>query len=172
LPALNGQKLEVALRELVNELGEVKLGRTLTGDLGKDIKNIKTQKPLNFDDVGIPGFKGTPEEKIVPIVPSVGLITAVDLEVLYKHISGYYKKLKKRRKWESRHATFAAILGDYSAAFFETSYEIPQDRVYDFVLFCMETTTLESDHKKENYANVLATFKQKAPEYVGRLNKE
>ncbi|EDM44149.1 peptidase E, partial [unidentified eubacterium SCB49] len=83
-------ELIVRLNEMVNELAEVRLGTSLTGNLAVDARNIKTEKMLQFDDVGIPGFKGKPEEKIDRLVPSLGLSSAVDLEVMYKHLSGYY----------------------------------------------------------------------------------
>ena len=59
--------ITVQLTELVNELDEVFLEPNLSGNIAADLKKIKTEKPINFDDVGIPGFKGEPKEKIVPM---------------------------------------------------------------------------------------------------------
>lgn len=163
--------IAITLTPLVNELDEVVLGRSLTGNLATDLQNIKTEKPINFDDVGIPGFKGKPEEKIVPMVPSVGMLTAVDLEAVYKHLSGYYKKLKLRRKWEQQNIDVASLWNRYGALFFEEAYGIPSDRLYDFLLFCMETTEVQSDFKAENFAGVLEAFKESALEYTARLQE-
>jgi len=164
--------LVITLQELVNELDEVVLGPNLTGNLAVDLKNIKTEKPLNFDDVGIPGFKGEPEEKIVPIVPGVGILTAVDLEALYKHLSGYYKKLRIKRKWEAENQTVAQLINFYTPKFFEDAYRIPEDRLYDFLLYCIETSNIQDDFRTENYVGVLQTFKTKAVEYVKRLSEK
>ena len=71
------------------------LGNTLSGDLLKDVGSINTNEDFNFDDVGIPGFKGKPQEKIPNLVGQVITPLSVDLEALYKHITGYYKTLKK-----------------------------------------------------------------------------
>ena len=117
--------ISITLKELVNELDEVQLGPRLSGNLEHDIKNIKIIDTINFDDVGIPGFKGKPEEKIVPIVPGVGLLTAVDVEALYKHISGYYRKLRLQRKWESENVVVARMIHYYTPVFFEDAYDIP-----------------------------------------------
>ena len=57
--------LTVSLIILLNELDEVFLGNTLSGDLLKDVESINTNEDFNFDDVGIPGFKGERQEKIV-----------------------------------------------------------------------------------------------------------
>ena len=167
----NQGKLSVTLDEIVNELAEVKLGNQLTGNLNTDLKNIKTEKVLQFDDVGIPGFKGEPEEKIVPVVPSIGLGAVVDVEALYKHLSGYYKTLRKKRKWESQNQTVAGIINFYGASFFTEAYKIPENRLYDFILFCLETESMEQDFKKENYSRVIAVLEEKAKVYVDRISK-
>ncbi len=161
----------VELNELINELDEVFLEPNLSGNISADLKKIKTEKPINFDDVGIPGFKGEPKEKIVPLYFAVTPLS-VNLEALYKHISGYYKELKIRRKWEYENNAVAKMLNYYTVPFFTTTYGIPEDRVYDFLLFCAETTSIESDFKKEKYGSVLLIFNEKAEIYTERFSEE
>lgn len=163
--------ITVQLTELVNELDEVILAPDLSGNIGADLKKIKTEKPINFDDVGISGFKGKPEEKIVPMYFAVTPLS-VNLEALYKHISGYYKELKIRRKWEYENNAVAQILNYYTLPFFTTTFGIPENRVYDFLLFCAETTQIESDFKKEKYGSVLLILDKKAKIYAKRLSEE
>ncbi len=160
----------VSLQELVNELDEVFIGPSLTGNISSDLKNIKTTKPLNFDDVGIPGFKGKPEEKIAPIAPVIPV--SVNLEALYKHLSGYYRKLRLRRKWEAQNITVSKILFVYDATFFKESYQIPENRIFDFLLFCIETSSIQEDFKKENYVGVLSIFEEKSLIYLNRLSQK
>jgi len=164
--------ISITLKDLVNELDEVQLGPRLSGNLELDIKNIKTIDTLNFDDVGIPGFKGKPEEKIVPIVPGIGLLTTLDVEALYKHLSGYYRKLRLQRKWESENVVVARMIHFYTPGFFQEAYEIPEERLYDFLLFCMETTEIRHNFEAENYGLVLANFKEQSKEYVVRLREK
>lgn len=163
--------LEIELEILVNELDEVVLGHQLSGNIQTDIKNIKVVDTLNFDDVGIPGFKGNPQERIVPTWQAV-IPTAVNLEAIYKHISGYYAKLKKKRKWEAQQTAVASMINFYTPEFFRDSYGVPPDRVYDFLLFCIETTSVRTDYLRENYAGVLDAFKRQGPVYVGRLEEK
>lgn len=163
------QKLiEIKLKELVNELDEVMIGNTLTGNLATDLKNIKVEETFNFDDVGIPGFKGKPQEKIVPLA-AAAFPLSVNIEALYKHIGGYYKKLKIKRKWTNHNTTVAHIIDYYGFIFFQDAYNIPNNRLYDFLLFCIETTTLNSDFNRQNFAGVLEIFNQKSKLYVSRL---
>ena len=63
-------------------------------------------------------------------------------------------------------------MNTYETAFFFESYQIPEDRLYDFLLFCIETSTLQNDFKKENYARVLTIFSEKGKEYVERLSEK
>ena len=159
--------IAITLKDLVTELDEVYLGHRLSGNLERDIKNIKIIDTINFDDVGIPGFKGKPEEKIAPVVPVIPL--SVDLESLYKHLSGYYRKLRIKRKWESQNVLVSQMIHFYRPGFFEEAYEIPEGRLYDFLLFCIETSEIQHNFNAENYNLVLETFASKGKEYNLRL---
>lgn len=161
--------MEIQLTEIINELDEVMIGNTLTGNLATDLKNIKVDETFNFDDVGIPGFKGKPQEKIVPLA-AAAFPLSVNIEALYKHIGGYYKKLKIKRKWTNQNATVALIIDFYGFDFFEEAFSVPNNRLFDFLLFCMETSTLNSDFNRQNYAGVLDVFTQKSKLYIPRIN--
>lgn len=160
----------IQLQDLVNELDEVYLAPELSGNIAADIKKIKIKETINFDDVGIPGFKGTPEEKIVPVYLIV-TPTTIDVEALYKYISGYYKELKMHRKWEGENTAVVKMIKYYTIPFFESTYNIPENRVYDFLLFCAETSEVENDFKTQKYGSVLLIFEKKGKEYASRLKE-
>ncbi|PVW17021.1 hypothetical protein [Marixanthomonas spongiae] len=160
----------LTLEELVYELDEVYLGPRLSGNLQADLATIKTKKKLNFYDVGLPGFRGEPKEKIVPLW-AAAFPTQVDLEALYKYTSGYYKTLKTKRKWEAQNNTVTSLIDFYGPGFFEEAYNIPKGRLYDFLLFCAESSDLQEHFKKENYILVLNIFKEKGMEYTQRLQQ-
>lgn len=159
--------MTITLQKLVTELDEVYLGPRLSGNLELDIKNIEIKDTINFDDVGIPGFKGKPEEKIAPVVPVIPL--SVDLESLYKHLSGYYRKLRIKRKWEAENVLVSQMIHYYSPQFFDETYGVPEERLYDFLLFCIETSEIEHNFRKEHYNLVLETFASRGKEYTLRL---
>jgi len=165
----NQKRMFVTLEEMINELKEVVLGNTLTGNLGYDISNINAEETFNFDDVGIPGFKGEPKEKIVPLAMAA-FPTNVNLEALYKHTSGYYKTLRKKRKWTTENITVAQIIDYYGYLFFKDAYNLPQNRIYNFLLFCIETSSLQTDFKRQNFAGVLDIFKVKSELFLSRIS--
>jgi len=160
--------LTIALTELVRELDAVVLGPNLSGNIVTDVQNIKTQKELNFDDVGISGFKGEPEEKIVPVVMAF-FPTNMNLEAIYKYATGYYRKLKLKRKWDEQNSSAAHIINFYTPRFFKDAYAIPENRLYDFILFCIETSSVQEDFRNQNFNGVLEAFKTKSEIYVSRL---
>lgn len=159
----------VTLDKLINQLDEVFLGSRLTGDLGRDVKNIKIKKKIDFDSLGIPGFKGEPQEKIPTVIGQTIGPTFINIDALYNHISGYYRKLRIQRKWQTENNTVARILYQYDEAFFLETYKIPKDKTYDFLLFCIDTTSLQTNFNRENYGIVLDIFKEQAAEYVSRI---
>ncbi len=164
--------LSITLKDLVNELDEVYLGPRLSGDLERDLKNIKVDDPINFDDVGIPGFKGKPEEKIPNLVGEVITPLSVNIEGLYKYISGYYKKLKIRRKWEAQNVLVSLLLYHYPYGFFNEAYQIPEELTYDFLLYCVETSNMQEHFEEGNHALVMNTFEERAAEYRNRLSEK
>lgn len=166
------KRINIFMNPAINQLDEVVVRPyDLSGNINVDVKRIKTEKPINFDDVGIPGFKGAPKEKIVPLYFTVTPLS-VNLESLYKHISGYYKNLKKRRKWDYENNAVAEIINYYTIPFFNTTYGIPENNVYDFLLFCTETTQIESDFNKEKYGSVLLVFEEKSKIYIERISEK
>ncbi|KAA3622787.1 MAG: hypothetical protein DWP94_07480 [Flavobacterium sp.] len=163
--------LIVRLTELVNELDEVILGPDLSGNLQSDLEKIEVKDPVNFQDLGLPGFTGTPQEKIVPVAAAF-FPTNVNIEAIYKHLSGYYRKLRLRRKWDAENLAVASMIDFYTPAFLDEVYGIPEDRVYDFVLFCVETTNIESEFYAGRYENVLSEFQSKSQLYVERMKEK
>jgi hypothetical protein len=161
--------LIVTLQELVNELDEVLLGPDLSGNLQTDVEKIEVKDPITHKDLGIPGFEGVPEEKIVPLSTAITL-TSVNIEAVYKHITGYYRKLRMQRKWDAENMAVATLLSYYGSDFMKDVFGISKDRTYDFVLFCVETTNIEQDFSEGRYNEVLTAFRNKAPEYHERAN--
>jgi hypothetical protein len=60
----------------------------------------------------------------------------------------------------------------YTPQFFEEAYGIPENRLYDFLLYCMETTRIKHNFEAENYSLVLDSFKEQSKEYVIRLKEK
>jgi len=158
-------QVTVYLEAYINELDEVVVKpHNLSGSLSGDLNNVKEQ--INFDDVGIPGYKGVRKEKIVSgksLILSTLLLPisgGINIDAVYKHLSGYYKKLKKRRKLDAQFEVVFSIIKFYGVYFFEENYNLEQEEIYDFVLGCSENTALIEFYKKGRHQEVVQAFEE------------
>ena len=159
--------IRVYLEPIVNELESVTVSpNNLSGDLLADMKQIKEKEVFNFDDAGIPGFKGERKEKIVYKNSSSVLVSVIllplmplDVDAVYKQLSGYYKTLRSARKLESRSGTAVDIIQFYGVDFFIDSYDLNINSVYEFVLGSMENYDVEVYFRNSNHNLVLTSFK-------------
>ena len=153
--------ITVYLDTFVNELDEVVVRpHDLSGNLSLDIANTNIPRPLNFYDVGIPGFKGQLKERI-PSIKEMALdlaLVQVDVEAVYKYVSGYYRKLKLKRKQDKEFKTMLKIIEFYGLYFFAEKYNLELEQVYDFVLGCNENTTLLLLFNQSRHQEVIQTF--------------
>lgn len=161
----------VILKEAINELAEVYIGSRLTGILSEDIQQIQFVDPIDFFDVGIPGFKGKPQERIEASW-SLNNPLKLNIDALYKNFSGYYKTLNTKRKWEIFDKALEKIITHFTAVFFTEAYQIPSEKLEEFIRFCMETSSLQSDFKKERFALVIEIFSEKSKIYLQRLSQK
>ena len=142
----SSKEITIYLKGFVNELDEVIVtNNSLTGNLKYDLLESGLEERKNFDDFGIPGFKGERKEKIqnaTQLLLGLGTSMQIDVEALYKHISGYYKKLKKRRSLDSKFLSIFSIIKFYGLIFFIENYNIDNDQVYDFILGCSENSEI------------------------------
>ncbi len=144
--------ITVYVEERVNELDEVVVKpHELSGNLEKDM--AKVEEPINFYDVGIPGFKGKPQERI----PKTGhiiigsLLGHVPVDEIIRKLNGYYKELRLRRKLDAENAAAVEIIEFYGVGFLMEEYELMLDEVYPFVLGTVMATDMEEDFSDGNH---------------------
>ena len=92
-----------------------------------------------------------------------GPIVTIQIEPLYKHISGYYKRLKNKRIFKNESETVDEMLYFYGASFFQENYNIEPDQISNFLFFCLEMDDdLLLQFENKNYSAVLEIFNKKA----------
>jgi hypothetical protein len=158
--------VKVYVEPFINQLENVVVKpHDLSGNLLNDMKDSGVKNSINFDDVGVPGFKGERAERIVykndaQILLNVLLlpIRPLNIEGVYKKLSGYYDDLKKTRILDKQfNAVFQAI-EFYGVAFFMKNYNLEEDEVYEFVLGAMENSDIEENFRSSNHSLVLNSF--------------
>lgn len=152
--------LNVTLKEKVTELDEVLVGKILLGDLNADITNLDIKTPINFYDLGIPGYKGKPktlgERKLAEATSGGGLIPFAPL---INAITGRTKYLKKIVQLERDIKCVERLKDTYRKVIF-TNEEYSQEYQSQFFEFIMDSDDLQNVCISKNVLTPV-TFLQK-----------
>ncbi|WP_100614229.1 peptidase associated/transthyretin-like domain-containing protein [Confluentibacter citreus] len=174
--------VKVALDEHINELREVTVGNRLSGDLLKDIKNIEGNAPINFYDVGVPGYTGkvaTQSERRLSEASEFspkaggslgGVGGSISATALINAISGRTKMLKNRVKLEEREALMQSIKGQFAKDFF-ASNPLEDDLKMEFFYFCADDENFIEKCKNETDFEILEFLSMKYKQYLDNLSE-
>ena len=179
---LLSKTLLVVLDEKINTLDEVVVGKVLTGDLLSDIKNVEGDAPVDFYDVGIPGYTGKPatqsERRLSEASTGPGgqklkwyapLTGSIPLNPIINAISGRTKMLKNRVKMEARETLLVSIKSRWSKDFF-TSNPLDESLRADFFYFCADDAHFLTHCKNQPDDKVLAFLRMKYAAYLKNMN--
>lgn len=169
----------VKLEEQINELDEVTVGKILTGNLYSDINNTEGDPPINFYDVGIPGYTGkiaTQSERRLSEAGEfkpkmlLGLLAGgVPLNPILNGISGRTKELKNRVKLEKREALMQSIKSRLSKDFL-LSNPLEDDLVADFFYFCADDKNFIMHCENKSDFKILIFLRMKYRQYLENIN--
>lgn len=163
--------ITVVLIEKINTLNQVTIGKVLSGNLNADIADIDGETPVNFYNVGIPGYKGklaTQSERRLNEATTGG---GIPLNPIINAITGRTKMLKKRVAYERNDALIAKIKEEFLESLFSI-HELDEEFKMDFFYFCEMD---ENFYKKCNSTTDLDIFeflKQKLKQYKANQQEE
>lgn len=168
----------VKLEESVNELDEITVGKILTGNLYSDIKNTEGDPPINFYDVGIPGYTGKPATQSERRLSQAGdfkpkmligmLLGGASLDPIINGISGRTKMLKNRVKIEEKESLMLSIKSRLSKDFL-ASNPLEEDLIIDFFYFCSDDINFIKYCKNESDFKILIFLRMKYKQYQDNL---
>lgn len=170
--------LTVKLKEQINELDEVLVGKILTGDLLSDIENIEGDPPINFYDVGIPGYTGkiaTQSERRLheagEFKPKMllGLLGGgLPLNPILNGISGRTKELKNRVRIEANDDLLQKIKVRLSESFFSI-HKLDESKHADFFYSCADDANFANRCKNKSDIEIFEFLKEKLIAYKANL---
>lgn len=159
------KSVTVTLEEQVNALNQVTVGKVLSGDLTKDIGNVEGETPVNFYDVGIPGYKGKlatqSERRLNEATTGGGFIP---LNPILNAISGRTKMLKERIEHERKDALITKIRQRFSESLFGI-YDLDEEFRMDFFYFCEMDENFEEKCSGTSDLVVFEFLSKKLKEY-------
>ena len=139
---IKSKSITVSLSESINALDEVMVGTVLTGDLNSDITNSDAERPIDFYDLGIPGYTGPRlnlaerrlfEADAGPLVIGLG----INFSKFLNMISGRTKMLKEHVKLDNDRRTLQRIKDVVGPLFF-TKNQLNEDKRMEFYYFCAD----------------------------------
>ncbi|MBC3757323.1 hypothetical protein H7U19_02830 [Hyunsoonleella sp. SJ7] len=157
--------ISVRLKEKINTLDEVFVGKILTGDLSSDIGNVGGEMPVNFFDLGIPGYTGKlatqSERRLHEATTGAGI---VPLNPIINAITGRTKMLKQRIQHENNDALLKRIRIDLSESLFALN-PLEEEFRMDFFFFCEMDPNFFSRCNGKTDLEVLDFLREKLKEY-------
>ncbi|WP_298554907.1 hypothetical protein [uncultured Algibacter sp.] len=176
---IDNKAVFVKLDEHINELDEVIVGKVLTGDLILDINNTEGDAPINFYDVGIPGYTGkqaTQSERRLyeagefkPIMLLGLLGGGIPINPILNGISGRTKMLKTRVKTEEKEALMRSIKARLAKDFF-ASNPIEESLKMDFFYFCADDKNFIKYCKNKGDFDTLIFLRKKYKQYLENMS--
>lgn len=175
---IDSKTVFVMLNDQINVLDEVIIGKVLTGDLMSDIENTDGDVPINFYDVGIPGYTGKPatqsERRLAeagafkPIM-LLGILTGnIPLNPILNGLSGRTKLLKKRVKHEKAEILMRSIKGRLFEDFFAVN-PLESSLRTDFFYFCADDENFIAHCKDQSDLKILELLSTKYKSYVDNM---
>ena len=150
----------VFLTERITELDEVVVGKLLTGSLSSDMNNLEVETPVNFYDLGIPGYTGKQkilgERKLIEATTGGGI---VPLFPIINAITGRTKRLKKQLQIERNILCVERLKDEYKNILFQGSDtpEAIQNQFFSYILDSENLKEVCKDPSKLNKVMFLQT---------------
>ena len=169
---IDSRSLTVTLLESLNELDEVVLGAILTGDLNSDIGNSETKRPLDFYDLGLPGYTG-PRMNLVQrrlyeadsgplILPRIPPV--INFYKLLNMMSGRTKMLKEQVKLDKNKQSILR-LRDIIGPLFFINHDLVEDLRIEFYYFCTDNPDFQDRCINRSDVEVLEYLDEKLIEF-------
>mgnify|MGYP006137942845 CR=1 FL=1 len=166
---MNSKSITVTLSESINALDEVFIGTILTGDLNSDITNSDAERPIDFYDLGIPGYTGPRlnlaerrlfEADAGPLFTGLGL----NFSKLLNMMSGRTKMLKKHVALDKNKEGVQRIKDIVGPLFF-TTHELEKNKRTEFYYFCADAPDFKDRCLGRSEVEVLEYLEEKLKKF-------
>ncbi len=167
------KSIKIYLEEQINVLDDVIVGKILTGDLSSDLINSDAEAPLNFWDLGLPGYTGKPltqNERRYFDAHNGKWFNGLSFN-FYKFlnkVSGRTEKFKERVFLERKTLLTNAIKDRLQEDFFVV-YPVPEEFKMEFWYFCSEDLNFESRCHNKSDMEIIEFLKEKHKAYIKNL---
>ena len=171
---LESSSIVVPLEEFINELDEVVVRPyNLSGDLGRDMNNLKTDKVYVAATLGLPNAYVKPitqaERKLNEATTGGGL---VPLNPIINAISGRTKYLKKVLASKEKYARTSRVREYYADSLFVKYLKIPENKIEDFMYYCEVDNSFSSVVDSHDKLKIWEYLKLRSTAYLREATEE
>ncbi|MDA8531841.1 hypothetical protein N9K44_03065, partial [Flavobacteriaceae bacterium] len=166
--------IKVYLDDSVTELDEVTIGKILTGDLNSDIGNSGAERPLDFYDLGIPGYTGvrkTQAESRVYEADNGKMVylgfppfVRFNFNKFLNKVTGRTKKLKRVAKFEKEKNILMYIKEVVGPELFKQEY-LAEELHAEFYFFCSDDENFQLRCTNRSDVEILQYLQEKLIEF-------
>ena len=169
---INQNFIEVYLSDAITQLDEVTVGKILTGDLGSDINNSDANRPLDFYDLGIPGYTGvrkTQSQRRVYEADNgkyvlLGIPPIINFNKILNKITGRTKKLKRIAKFEKDKDILTHIKEVVGPELFKQE-DLNEELHPQFYFFCTDDENYQARCYNRSDVEILQYLQEKLIEF-------
>ena len=159
---LQQEELVVPLEIQVNELSEVVIRPKLSGNLGSDIKNIKTIPPVTSTTLGLPNAHVKPPTQAQRKLYTA---TSTNTDLILNALSGRLKKLKRVVRLEKRTNLENNALQEFDDVIIH-EFGVPEDLIYDFIYFVSDDPKFQEIMRKRDMIVLIEFLRTKSKIYL------
>ena len=172
--------LVIHMNHDVIKLEDMIVKAPLTGDLQKDIKSVEVRDDVEklYANLGIDirTLDMDPKERKEDMIPKLGPIpipTSLNVEALYKSISGYYRRMENLNQYERLERRLWDVKEYLGTKYFENILNVPENEIREFLLFCYDQSNgeYESFYLQKDYLSIDRILRKFAPAYLQRIKE-
>lgn len=170
---IKSKSITVTLSESINALDEVMIGTILTGDLNSDITNSDAERPIDFYDLGIPGYTGPrmnlAERRLFEadnglLIPSIGFGFSLNFYKLINMMTGRTKMLKKHVALDQNKQGVQRLKDIIGPLFFKT-HQLENSKRIEFYYFCADAPDFKERCLGRSEVEVLEYMEEKLKKF-------
>lgn len=159
-------------------LSDVIVRPPLTGDLSKDINTVKIRDDVEkvYANLGIDirTLDMVPQERQETILPRLGGIpipTSLNVEALYKSLTGYYRRMENLNQFEKLDKRIVDVKQYLGSDFFVNTLQIPEADIRGFLLYSYDHSDgrYESYYLQSDFLSLAALFRETSINFKRRL---
>ncbi|WP_299442113.1 hypothetical protein [uncultured Aquimarina sp.] len=160
---LDNQNFQLKLYPVIQKLDQVNVSNiNLSGNIGKDTKDIKIKPHLDNRVLGLP-IRNIKQ----PTLEERRIYTARSgpIDLLVNSLNGKLKKLKKLKELADLDLLIQKGERSFDVAFFVDDLELPENLISDFMYYCAEDTYFENLLENTKRLSLLEFFQEKVSSY-------